>query len=48
MLSGQWQKPKGLEATDEAALRRMDRRRSKKGSNAEWITRMNRKPRSWA
>ena len=27
----------GLEATDEAALRRMDRRRSKKGSNAEWI-----------
>src|SRR5690349_17782490 len=27
----------GLEATDEAALRRMDRRRSKKGSNADWI-----------
>src|SRR5215467_10833231 len=27
----------GLEATDEAALRRMDRRRSKKGSNDEWI-----------
>jgi transposase len=26
-----------LEATDEAALRRMDRRRSKKGSNAVWI-----------
>jgi transposase len=25
----------GLEATDEAALRRMDRRRRKKGSNAE-------------
>ena len=27
----------GLEQADEAALRRMDRRRSKKGSNAEWI-----------
>ncbi len=27
----------GLEATDEAALRRMDRRRNKKGSNADWI-----------
>src|SRR5947208_10528256 len=27
----------GLEATDEAALRRMDRRRSKKGANADWI-----------
>jgi len=27
----------GLEATDEAALRRMDRRRNKKGSNTEWI-----------
>ena len=27
----------GLEATDEAALRRMDRRRNKKGSNAEWL-----------
>lgn len=27
----------GLEATDEAALRRMDRRRRKKGSNAEWV-----------
>ena len=26
-----------LEATDEAALRHMDRRRSKKGSNADWI-----------
>jgi hypothetical protein len=28
----------GLEATDEAALRRMDRRRKKKGSNEEWVT----------
>jgi transposase len=27
----------GLEASDEAALRRMDRRRKKKGSNAEWV-----------
>src|SRR5215831_7631904 len=27
----------GLEASDETTLRRMDRRRSKKGSNAEWI-----------
>src|SRR2546421_12861209 len=27
----------GLEATDEAALRRMDRRRKKKGSNQEWV-----------
>jgi transposase len=27
----------GLEATDEAALRRMDRRRKKKGSNEEWV-----------
>src|SRR5216683_2510720 len=27
----------GLEQADEAALRRMDRRRSKKGSNADWI-----------
>lgn len=27
----------GLEATDEAALRRMDRRRRKKGSNEEWV-----------
>jgi transposase len=27
----------GLEATDEAALRRMDRRRKKKGSNDEWV-----------
>src|SRR5438477_91573 len=26
-----------LEATDEAALRRMDRRRKKKGSNKEWV-----------
>ena len=26
-----------LEATDEAALRRMDRRRKKKGSNEEWV-----------
>ena len=29
----------GLEATDEAALRRMDRRRKKKGSNEEWVNR---------
>src|SRR6266481_2871166 len=27
----------GLEATDEAVLRRMDRRRKKKGSNEEWV-----------
>jgi transposase len=27
----------GLEATDQAALRRMDRRRKKKGSNEEWV-----------
>jgi transposase len=27
----------GLEATDEAALRRMDRRRRRKGSNEEWV-----------
>jgi transposase len=27
----------GLEATDEAALRRMDRRRKKKASNEEWV-----------
>src|SRR6185437_429046 len=27
----------GLEATDEVALRRMDRRRRKKGSNKEWV-----------
>jgi transposase len=27
----------GLEATDEAALRRMDRRRKKKGSNEQWV-----------
>jgi transposase len=27
----------GVEASDEAALRRMDRRRKKKGSNAEWV-----------
>lgn len=27
----------GAEASDEAALRRMDRRRKKKGSNAEWV-----------
>ena len=27
----------GLEATEEAALRRMDRRRKKKGSNEEWV-----------
>src|SRR5438477_11221771 len=27
----------GLEATDEAALRRMDRRRSIEGANADWI-----------
>jgi transposase len=27
----------GVEANDEAALRRMDRRRKKKGSNAEWV-----------
>jgi transposase len=27
----------GLEATDEATLRRMDRRRKKKGSNEEWV-----------
>jgi transposase len=27
----------GLEATDEAALRRRDRRRKKKGSNEEWV-----------
>jgi len=27
----------GLEQADEATLRRMDRRRSKKGSNADWI-----------
>src|ERR1035441_4729001 len=27
----------GLEATNEAALRRMDRRRKKKGSNKEWV-----------
>jgi len=27
----------GLEATDEAALRGMDRRRKKKGSNEEWV-----------
>jgi transposase len=27
----------GLEATDEASLRRMDRRRKKKGSNEEWM-----------
>ena len=27
----------GLDATDEAALRRMDRRRKKKGSNEEWV-----------
>lgn len=27
----------GLRATDEAALRRMDRRRKKKGSNEEWV-----------
>lgn len=27
----------GLGATDEAALRRMDRRRKKKGSNEEWV-----------
>src|SRR5713226_6734499 len=27
----------GVEAGDEAALRRMDRRRKKKGSNAEWV-----------
>jgi transposase len=27
----------GLEATDEAALRRMDRRRKKKSSNEEWV-----------
>jgi transposase len=27
----------GLEASDEAALRRMDRRRKKKGSNEEWV-----------
>jgi hypothetical protein len=26
-----------VEARDEAALRRMDRRRKKKGSNAEWV-----------
>jgi hypothetical protein len=36
----------GLEQADEAALRRMERRRSKKGSNPEWINRMIRKPRS--
>jgi transposase len=28
----------GLEATDEAALRRMDRRRKKKASNEEWVS----------
>jgi hypothetical protein len=38
----------GLEQADEAALRRMERRRSKKGSNAEGSTRMIRKPRSHA
>ena len=27
----------GLETTDESALRRMDRRRKKKGSNEEWV-----------
>jgi transposase len=27
----------GLETTDEVALRRMDRRRKKKGSNEEWV-----------
>ena len=27
----------GLEATDEVALRRMDGRRKKKGSNEEWV-----------
>ena len=27
----------GLEATDEATLRRMERRRKKKGSNEEWV-----------
>jgi transposase len=27
----------GLKATDEAALRRTDRRRKKKGSNEEWV-----------
>jgi transposase len=27
----------GVQASDEAALRRMDRRRKKKGSNAEWV-----------
>jgi transposase len=27
----------GLEASDEAALRRLDRRRKKKGSNVEWV-----------
>ncbi len=27
----------GVEANDEAALRRMDRRRKKKGSNGEWV-----------
>jgi transposase len=27
----------GLDSTDEAALRRMDRRRKKKGSNEEWV-----------
>jgi|SRR5450631_1639981 hypothetical protein len=30
-------KAAGLEATDEATLRRMDRRRKKKGSNEEWV-----------
>jgi transposase len=30
-------KTAGLEATDEATLRRMDRRRKKKGSNEEWV-----------
>ena len=27
----------GVEASDEAALRRMDRRRKRKGRNAEWV-----------
>jgi transposase len=27
----------GVEASDEGALRRMDRRRKKKGSNGEWV-----------
>ena len=30
-------KSNGLQATDEASLRRMDRRRKKKGSNEEWV-----------